>query len=517
MKFEIRRYAIWSIVGPAQFQITLARRMLRFRPKNYFWMPAYRSGRWDGWLYPVSKNGAFPSGLSDRLVNAIRKEGYEVEVKDLRKRPEPTLSLPPLQTELLPHQLEAVDAIEKHACGIILHPVGSGKTLVIVGAIERLKVPSLICVHTRDLLYQHVDRLKQFLGVEPGICGDGIWEPKEITVATIQTLSKDLAVTQKTFGQYGAVFVDEVQHIEARTFRDVMSRLGAYYRVGLSATPFKDGTQESVIKVESWLGPVIHSVAVQHGIESGRLVPADIWVLRMSSPSTQGMAFSDAYRRNVVENDARNRLIVSCADRLRHRGPVLILVRLIDHGRRLEEELKASGIQAVFLHGGSKAWHRRDILSALKKGTVQCVIATVIFDEGVDAPSLRTLILAGGGVAPHRQIQRIGRGQRAAEGKRKVTVIDIYDCDGGRIEKQARSRLNTYLSEPAYTVRVVPEEEVDNVAQNWTEALQPESQPSSAGQQGTRPGRNGRRTGRRSAKEPGAVIPARMSETGRQI
>ncbi len=51
-----------------------------------------------------------------------------------------------------------------------------------------LGLPSLYIVTTRVLLAQAVANLREYLGVEPGVIGQGVVRPKRLTVALIQGL-----------------------------------------------------------------------------------------------------------------------------------------------------------------------------------------------------------------------------------------------------------------------------------------------------------------------------------------
>ena len=51
-------------------------------------------------------------------------------------------------------------------------------------------------------------------------------------------------------------------------------------------------------------------------------------------------------------------------------------------------------INVVFLQGQDAADDRRLVIDAMKDGDLDCIIASTIFDEGVDIPILDTLILA---------------------------------------------------------------------------------------------------------------------------
>ena len=54
------------------------------------------------------------------------------------------------------------------------------------------------------------------------------------------------------------------------------------------------------------------------------------------------------------------------------------------------------------------------------------LIASKIFDQGVDIPNLDALVLAGSGKSSGRALQRIGRVIRNAPGKKKAIVVEEW-------------------------------------------------------------------------------------------
>ena len=88
--------------------------------------------------------------------------------------------LRPYQDKALHHMLAGVQ-------GTVLMPCGGGKTIVGVAAIEALRQPTLIIVHTHDLLEQWRGRLALFLGVVAGSIAEGEINLAPVTVATVQT------------------------------------------------------------------------------------------------------------------------------------------------------------------------------------------------------------------------------------------------------------------------------------------------------------------------------------------
>ena len=75
------------------------------------------------------------------------------------------------------------------------------------------------------------------------------------------------------------------------------------------------------------------------------------------------------------------------------------------------------------------------------------LLASSIFDEGENLPSVSVLILAGGetGSKKGRRLrQRIGRVLRLAEGKERALVIDFFDKTHQYLEKHSKKRLEVY-------------------------------------------------------------------------
>lgn len=105
----------------------------------------------------------------------------------------------------------------------------------------------------------------------------------------------------------------------------------------------------------------------------------------------------------------------------------------------------------AYITGQDSSARRKRIIEKYKAGEVDCLVASTILDEGFDAPATQYLILAGGGKAEHRQVQRIGRGMRTATDKERLVVVDFSD-KGRWLGTHSKQRLAAYEREPAYTV-----------------------------------------------------------------
>ena len=455
---------IWARVTGDEDEVALCRHILSYQKDGYWFTRAYREGRWGGWVRLISNKGWFAAGLVPVLSNALMSRGIQYRLEDLRPDvPQPSLSLRFVGGDLLPHQREAIAAVKEKERGVISHPTAAGKSWTAAGIIAELGHPALLLVHRKDLLMQMHKTLSEHIeGTEIGFIGSGVWEPRAVTVASFQTLYRALLHRRQEaiplLQRAVVVIIDEAHHLPAKTFSGVMKwTKNARYRIGMSATPYKEGDPDAYYQVVSWTGPTIHEVGFDEGVEAERLVPATIVMIRptWTSPTElQSLPWPRQYEQGIVWNIGRNNAIIRLAQTFREVANVLIIVERIEHGKYLAKE-----IGCPFVRGETQLTQRKEYWEKLRRGEINCLIATKIADEGVDIPGIGVLILAGGGKARHLLVQRVGRGMRRTTDKEQVIVFDFFD-EGKNLSRHSQNRWELYNSKPAYTAAEMTLEEV---------------------------------------------------------
>lgn len=241
------------------------------------------------------------------------------------------------------------------------------------------------------------------------------------------------------------MLVHNCQHWAANTCQIVSDYCSnARYRFGISATPWRDMSDD--ILIDACFGKQIADINASMLISKGVLVPPKIYFVHVKS--RLGGVFADVYKKGIVENMYRNNVIKNLADQFVKEGrQTLILVRHISHGEILQEMIPNS----VFLHGSVNGKNRQDAIKKMKDGKHMCVIASSIFDEGVDVRPLSALILAGAGKSPTRALQRIGRVIRCHEGKKDAIIVDFFD-EMKYMKKHSQSRRKIYKTEPKFEI-----------------------------------------------------------------
>jgi superfamily II DNA or RNA helicase len=188
-------------------------------------------------------------------------------------------------------------------------------------------------------------------------------------------------------------------------------------------------------------GEIVVDISNKYLVDAGYSAKPRVNIITMESVSVDEWeaSYQDAYDNLIVNNDARNGAISRIANT--SAGTVLILVERIEHGEILNRLIPKS----VFVNGSFDSAYRQKILKKMKSGGV--FIATPIFDEGIDVPSISTLIIACGGNSSNKLLQRLGRGLRKKAYDNVVQVFDFLDDTNIYLFRHSEKRIDTLIEE----------------------------------------------------------------------
>jgi superfamily II DNA or RNA helicase len=313
----------------------------------------------------------------------------------------------------------------------------------------------MFIVHRKHLVTQARERFDKY-GIATGQIGDGVFDPNTsgVTVATVQTLHNLFKEGDnekiKQFISAEQIFFDEAhlcaskidkgnQLVKvARQFRR------AYYRWGLTATPFmKDEYSNQLLM--GCTGGRISLISNHQLIQSGHLVPPRVWMIQMPDVGPP-KGWPEVYDVAIVANLNRNKRIIKELEDCPK--PAMVMCTRLAHANVLHKMARNKRIPVPAVQCGSTPTKERTrVIHDLQSGKEKAIIATTIYDEGVDVPNLRTLILAGGGKSMIAQLQRLGRGLRTHQGKQEVLVIDFDDRTGKVLQRHSNARRKVWKAE----------------------------------------------------------------------
>lgn len=267
-----------------------------------------------------------------------------------------------------------------------------------------------------------------------------------------------------------AVVCDEAHRAGAESYWKVFHYLtNARVKVGLTGT--LDKTKKiSMAHIRGLFGKDLVKVTNKQMIERGvsarphiRLVPIDeptdleprIQATMMAKgysqlPTADLLSYQIAYDLGVVHNEYRNRVVAELAYKASSKldkQAVLIMVTSIEHGELIGEQLDKLGAEYQFLQGKDDSATREKAIDDIVSGKLKIVIATKIFEAGIDIPNLKVLILCDALKSYISVIQKIGRVLRVMPDKRDVFIFDIVDRTQNSLFKHAQDRVRYYKDE----------------------------------------------------------------------
>ena len=278
------------------------------------------------------------------------------------------------------------------------------------------------------------------------------------------------------------VLVHNCHHLPAATMNDIARSCdNAYYRIGVSATPWRDGGDDLLIEAVLRKKKPENNINASKLIKLGFLVPATIYFIPMKQ-TFKGKNYHDVYQKAIVDYEDRNNAIRKIACQMLNRKKTsLILISRVEHGQKLQDLLfekipqesftmtvddprngKSTLVRVKnveFLSGQDDPVRRKAVIQAVKEKRCKILIGSTIADEGLDISSLDVLILAGGGKSSTRAFQRIGRVLRLhtdPDGikKERAIVFDFIDYTP-MLRRHSRIREKLYREEEEWEIKML--------------------------------------------------------------
>jgi superfamily II DNA or RNA helicase len=357
----------------------------------------------------------------------------------------------PHQARML-EQLQAQrDRHDRHR-NLLVAATGTGKTVMAALDYRRLcdrlgrKPRLLFAAHRRRILDQSRATYATILK-DPDfgeILGDG--ETPLIgrhVFAMVQSLRND-AVESLDPEAFEVVVIDEVHHAAAASYRALLEHLRPIELLGLTATPERMDGED----ITRWFG---HRTAVElrlwEAIDDGYLAPFQYFGVHDDVDLSALEWRRGGYRaadldRIFTGDDARVMRLLRALDRiLLDVGQMRALgfCVSVDHAKYMARAFTERGLPSAALWGETDSSERDSALRRLEQGELRCVFSVDVLGEGVDVPSVDTVLLLRPTESATVLTQQIGRGLREHQNKATLTVVDLIG------QQHRRFRFDTKL------------------------------------------------------------------------
>ena len=379
---------------------------------------------------------------------------------------EPDDALRPYQREVAKSVFEA---FERYGGAVAQMATGAGKSYMagyIARELARNGYKVLVTALSKDLVVQLQDFARRWGAEVHAATVQWLWrrvasgdrepaaeldeEEREVVKAYSDEWAEE-GVEKLLDARDVAIVIDETHHVPARTVREVVKAVGGGWalRLGLSATPWRADGRD--MEIEAWVGPIVEPrISSSYLIEHGYAVPITIYMHRPKAKcKTPDGSYAEVRKVLLLDCEERNREIIRIL--MDAEKPAMVVTSLVKHAELLYKMAKEAGLRAELATGAVKAEERKRIFDAVRARQVDVLVATTIANEGLDLPSLRTLVNARGGASPPMAIQVAGRLVRKDEGKDHATLIDFCD-DAPFFREQCEKRAKIYATEPRWNL-----------------------------------------------------------------
>ena len=435
---------------------------------------------------PGVRTYEFPEPAKEMLSEFADQRGLEYPIDDVRREyemlaglGEPRVSIrTPSRRVLMNHQNEVIDNwVASDYRGIIDHATGSGKTIAALEGINRWvsrNRPAVVFVPSTILAQQWMNEARTQLDIDTAYLEAGAGASRNrwitalgdfsrdldalgprLTVATMQTASRDAFLERIQGGDHLLVVADEVHKVGSSMHRLLLS-IEAGGRLGLSATPERFGDPDGTEAILNYFGDVLPpEFGIREALVAGRLVPYDYFVETVALTISEQSDWDEITERIQSEyarlpEDAGGRKIHT-------EGFKLLLIRrswitkqadnktwkalevvaanyrsgdrwiiYCDDQSQLGEVLlglREAGFEANEYHSQMRG--ARDVTLEYFQERGGILVAIRCLDEGVDIPLVDNALILASSSNQREFIQRRGRVLRTAPGKYSATVRDL--------------------------------------------------------------------------------------------
>jgi superfamily II DNA or RNA helicase len=367
--------------------------------------------------------------------------------------PEPTPQPAIIQTEpqprtqtitLRPYQEEAYEAwLMKGRRGIIIAPTGTGKTVIACHAIMAANTPTLIITPRERILKMWQESLKVKFNLEATAFYD---REKVLSNLTI-SIYNSVALHPWILDHFKMVILDEVHHVAAETFSQILFRLEGKDVMALTATLKREDGRHNEVAARL---PVVYCLDLATAIKNGYVSPIEIYPVSAPLTEMERKLYRDVEQKilkvrselqaakatgssNTRWLETQLKKLLNRRRQLLSRIPskkkkvlelvkgckedrVIVFSESIDSIEELKNYLTENGVSAETYHSG-KPEKVRDAIFAGWGKEFKVLLAVRALDEGIDVPEVATGIIIASGKSTRQLVQRQGRLMRPVEGK----------------------------------------------------------------------------------------------------
>lgn len=321
---------------------------------------------------------------------------------------------------------------------LVVAATGVGKTVISAFDFKRFLQANR---HAKLLFIAHREEiLKQSLGTFRAILKDpnfgdlfvGRSRPTAIDhlLMSIQSWNSQRMDIHTTEDFYDFIIIDEFHHAEAPSYQKLLSYYQPNILLGLTATPERMDGKDILVHFD---GRIAAEMRLTEAIDRKLLSPfhyfcvtdtvnlEDLkWTKKGYDIGELSNVYTNNRRRSEHIVNSLKRYVASIED---VRG--LGFCVSVEHAIYMASFFTQYGIPSIALHADSPPDERNQAKRKLEEGEIRFIFVVDLYNEGVDIPTVNTILFLRPTESLTVFLQQLGRGLRLADGKECLTVLDF--------------------------------------------------------------------------------------------
>lgn len=325
---------------------------------------------------------------------------------------------------------------------LVVAATGTGKTVIAAFdyrrtcELESHRPRLLFVAHRREILGQAIRTYREVL--RDGAFGQllsGQHEPDSYDhiFATIDSLSTRRLVEQLGAEYWHTVVIDECHRIAGDRFSTLANGVTPQILLGLTATPERtDGQPIAVYFDQRPDGSPAVELRLWDALELQLLSPFEYYACDdetdFSAVPWNRVGEQQAIAGLISNNDVRARAVLREWQRLSpdpRASRALIFCVSIDHAKFMADYFQRAGLPVAVVYGETPASERDSAIRGLTHGDLCALVTVDLFNEGVDIPTVDTLLMLRPTQSALLFQQQLGRGLRLHPKKDSCLVLDF--------------------------------------------------------------------------------------------
>jgi len=331
-----------------------------------------------------------------------------------------------------PAQAGALEALENaldegYNRAMVVMATGLGKTYLAAFFARNRFRRVLFVAHREEILLQ---AKQSFLHVMPdkstGLYNGTAKEGEaELVFASIYTLGTKRHRERFEPDAFDLIVVDEFHHAASKSYQALLDYFLPGFLLGITATPERMDGKDVYALCD---GNVAYQIHFTEAIQKGWLSPFRYYGIYDDTDYSQLTWLGNGYdEAELLAVQLREEMAERIYDAwLKHRQTRTIgFCSSIAQANFLARHFSSRGAVARSLSSESSPAQRREAVRKLAEGELDVIFTVDLFNEGVDIPSVDTLLF----VRPTQSLtiftQQVGRGLRLQGGKDNCVIIDL--------------------------------------------------------------------------------------------